>query len=135
MRCYLMRKGHIGDVEVLTDESDDAAIRQADALFETRNAEEFEGFEIWDRARFVHRHPPAPPKYRSPGLPTAGKSNEQGAKAAEMVVSAVRSTRDEARTLLPRRDSQSPQSGGRQVGEARTKLGAQDLAHSEGKLS
>lgn len=59
MRCYFMRNGHIGAVELLTDSSDAAAIEQAQALFEQRK-DKFAGFEVWDRARFVHRYPRDP---------------------------------------------------------------------------
>jgi hypothetical protein len=62
VRCYLMRDGHIGAVELVSDASDEAALAEAKALFAKRN-DVFSGFEIWDRARFVHRHPPLPPKY------------------------------------------------------------------------
>ena len=62
MRCYFLRGGHIGAVEVLTEEADEAAIKHAVALFENRK-KEFEGFEVWDRARFVYRHPEPVPKY------------------------------------------------------------------------
>ncbi|MGH6983109.1 MAG: hypothetical protein ACRED7_02205 [Stellaceae bacterium] len=57
MRCYFMRDGHIGAVEILADTSDAAAVAQAQALFEQRK-DKFAGFEVWDRARFVHRYPP-----------------------------------------------------------------------------
>lgn len=57
MRCYFIRDGHIGAVELLTDTSDAAAIAQAQALFEQRK-DKFAGFEVWDRARFVYRYPP-----------------------------------------------------------------------------
>ena len=58
MRCYFMRDGHIAAVEVLTDASDTAAIREADALFaERKDKDKFAGYEVWDRARFVHRFP------------------------------------------------------------------------------
>jgi|SRR5690348_16398739 len=57
VRCYFMRNGHIGAVELLTDESDAAAIAQAQTLFEERK-HKYVGFEVWDRARFVHRFPP-----------------------------------------------------------------------------
>lgn len=57
MRCYFMRDGHIGAVEMLTGTSDAAAIAQAQALFE-QCKDKFAGFEVWDRARFVHRYPP-----------------------------------------------------------------------------
>jgi hypothetical protein len=61
VRCYFMRNGHIGAVEVLTDASDEVAIKKAEALFEKRS-KDFEGFEVWDRARFVYRHPLPLPK-------------------------------------------------------------------------
>jgi len=49
MRCYVMRDGHIGAVELLTDVSDAAAIARAQALFEQRK-DKFAGFEVRDRA-------------------------------------------------------------------------------------
>jgi len=57
MRCYFMRDGHIGAVEVLAAGNDDQAIAAAKALFDGQYAKSFEGFEIWDRSRFVHRYP------------------------------------------------------------------------------
>lgn len=63
MRCYFMRGAHIGAVELLTDASDEAAISQAKALFEERKKDEFAGFEVWDRARFVYCYPEPPPSY------------------------------------------------------------------------
>ena len=56
MRCYLYRAGHIVAVEILAAGSDDALIQQARAAFEPRK-HEFDGFEIWDRARFIYRFP------------------------------------------------------------------------------
>lgn len=56
VRCYLYRAGHIVAVEVLAAGSDDALILQARAAFETRK-HEFDGFEVWDRARFIYRFP------------------------------------------------------------------------------
>lgn len=73
MRCYLLRNGHIRAVELLTERSDEAAIIQAKALFEKR-ANEFEGFEVWDCARFVHRHPEFGPKSVRPGDASYGSS-------------------------------------------------------------
>jgi len=59
MRGYFFRNGHIHAVELLTDASDDAAIQQARELFEKRRGkDEFESFEVWDRARFGHRYRP-----------------------------------------------------------------------------
>lgn len=57
MRCYLYRGGHIASVEDLAAGSDDALIRQAQAVFEKRKDEEFDGFEVWDRARIVYQYP------------------------------------------------------------------------------
>ncbi|MDE1903843.1 MAG: hypothetical protein KGI46_08305 [Alphaproteobacteria bacterium] len=56
MRCYFLRDGHIGAVELLTDVSDEAAIKEAEALFKERQ-DKYAGYEVWDRARFVHRFP------------------------------------------------------------------------------
>lgn len=61
MRCYFMRRGHFAAVEVLVDLSDETAIGQAEALFEERK-QEFEGFELWDGTRLVHRHQQPLPK-------------------------------------------------------------------------
>jgi hypothetical protein len=51
-----MRDGHIGAVELVTDASNEAAIKEAETLFEERKKSGFTGFEVWDCARFVHRH-------------------------------------------------------------------------------
>ena len=67
MRCYLFRRGHIAAVEVLATGSDDNLIQQARAVFETRK-NEFDGFEVWDRARFVYRLPVLPPKHAYAGV-------------------------------------------------------------------
>ena len=59
MRCYLMMRGHIAAVEILTPGSDDELIEQAHFHFERRTsvAEPFDGFEVWDRARRVYSWP------------------------------------------------------------------------------
>jgi len=64
MRCYLFRHGHIAAVTILKVESDEALIAEARAFFDARERD-FEGFEIWDGARFVYRYPQQPPAYRS----------------------------------------------------------------------
>lgn len=69
MRCYLVRKGHIAAVEVVDGASDEAVIQQARTVFEDRKAE-YEGFEVWDGARFVHRYPELPPRYVSAPIET-----------------------------------------------------------------
>ena len=56
MRCYFMRAGHIEAVEELPGLSDQEAIAKAHALFSERK-QHFEGFELWDRARVLIRHP------------------------------------------------------------------------------
>ena len=65
MRCYLMRKGHIASVAILTiGASDEQLIAEAKALFKGC-AEIYDGFEVWDRERFIFRFPPeneGPPK-------------------------------------------------------------------------
>ncbi|GEM_PF-1828621 len=82
MRCYFMRGGHIAAVELVTDDSDEAAINQGKALFEQRR-QEFAGFEVWDRERFVYRHPSLPPKYTaSPDAGAAGNVSAAGGSEA-----------------------------------------------------
>jgi hypothetical protein len=56
MRCYFMRDGHIEAVEELPGLSDEQAIARAHALYAERK-HLFEGFELWDRARVIIRHP------------------------------------------------------------------------------
>jgi hypothetical protein len=52
-----MRGGHIAAVEILTDtSSDEAAVKQSQAIY-TKRKHAFDGFEVWDRARFLYRHP------------------------------------------------------------------------------
>jgi hypothetical protein len=56
MQCYFMRDGHIEAVEELPGVSEEEAITKAHALFSERK-QHFEGFELWDRARVLIRHP------------------------------------------------------------------------------
>jgi hypothetical protein len=56
MRCYFLRDNHIAGVEVLPlGLSDEAAIARAHTVYAKRKGP-LEGFEVWDRARFVFRH-------------------------------------------------------------------------------
>lgn len=57
MRCYFMRSGHIVDVEILDAADDAQAVEAARKLFAARQDAKLEGFEVWDRARFIHRFP------------------------------------------------------------------------------
>jgi hypothetical protein len=57
MQCYFLRDGHLAGVEILPPGlSDEDAIARAHALSSKRKGP-FEGFEVWDRARFVFRQP------------------------------------------------------------------------------
>ena len=56
MRCYFMSGGHIVAVEELTGLSDKAAVAKAHQLF-TERTDPLEGYEVWDRARVICRHP------------------------------------------------------------------------------
>ena len=55
MRCYFMRNGHFEAVEELFGLSDDEALAKSHALFSERK-HLFDGFELWDRTRFLIRH-------------------------------------------------------------------------------
>ncbi len=66
MRCYFMRGGHIEAVEELPGLADEDAIAKAHALFAERK-HLFEGFELWERARVLIRHP-EPVASNSPGV-------------------------------------------------------------------
>ena len=62
MYCFFMRAGHIADLSTsMTGLSDQDAIAMAHLLFLERGAG-FDGFEVWDRARMVIRHPDPPPR-------------------------------------------------------------------------
>ncbi len=58
MWCYFLCGGHIAGVEVLPlGLSDEDAIARAQTLSSKRGGP-FDGFELWDRARFVLKAPP-----------------------------------------------------------------------------
>ncbi|HEX3756138.1 MAG TPA: hypothetical protein VHV26_13785 [Rhizomicrobium sp.] len=56
MRCYFMLHGHIDSVEVLTAQTDEERIAEAEKMFKAR-VPHIEGFEVWDGPRFVYRYP------------------------------------------------------------------------------
>ena len=61
MRCFLKSKGRIAAVEFLTAGPDENLIEQAKAHFVRRSTEEsFDGFEVWDHARYVYAWPEEP---------------------------------------------------------------------------
>lgn len=55
MRCYFLQSGHIQAVEELPGLTDEQAVEKARALFSERSRL-FEGFEVWDRTRFIIRY-------------------------------------------------------------------------------
>lgn len=69
MRCYFTRGSRIEGVTFLKTAPDPELIRQARTLFLARaKTEQFDGFEVWQGHRFIHREhasderaaPPAP---------------------------------------------------------------------------
>ncbi len=61
MRCYFLKDGHIKSVQELPDLTEAEAIEQARLLFSERS-QLFEGFELWDRDRFIIRYSAASQK-------------------------------------------------------------------------
>ncbi len=61
MRCFFMFQGHITGVEILIVKSDEEAIARAHVLFsqhlEQPQTLPFDGFEVWDRERYLYRYP------------------------------------------------------------------------------
>ena len=56
MRCYFLSNNRIAGVEILPlGLSDEASIASAHTAYAKRKGP-FEGFEVWDRDRFVHFH-------------------------------------------------------------------------------
>jgi len=56
MRCYFMRDGRIQNVELLRDGADEDPIEQVKRLFQEHNTtQQYDGFEVWSRKRFVYR--------------------------------------------------------------------------------
>ncbi len=68
MRCYFLSGGHIASVEELTGLSDEAAVAKAHELYAKSKAL-YEGFEVWERMRFVFRHPDPLAKAAPKGIP------------------------------------------------------------------
>jgi hypothetical protein len=56
-RCYLTNNGKIETVETLDVATDEQAVREAEKVFRDRE-QQYSGFEVWQRARFIHRFPP-----------------------------------------------------------------------------
>jgi hypothetical protein len=58
MRCYLMRDGHIAAVELLSSSTDETRIAEAREIFESnQSTRQFDGYEVWEGARFIYRWP------------------------------------------------------------------------------
>ena len=68
MRCYFMKKGHITAVETLDGLSDAEAVEKFREMIAARNDKaNYDGFEVWDRARVVFQYPPPPPESEDDG--------------------------------------------------------------------
>jgi hypothetical protein len=63
MRVYFMKEGHIAGVEMLAATSDEERIAEALEVFISKGASRgAEGFEVWDRDRFIYRYPENKPQ-------------------------------------------------------------------------
>ena len=56
MRCYFINKGHIAAVEEMFGLTDEEAMSKCRELYLERKSL-YEGFEVWDRTRFLIRYP------------------------------------------------------------------------------
>ena len=60
MRCYLIRDGHFKSVELVDAATDAETIQLAIETFHNRldsvTGEPYDGFELWDGNRVVHRY-------------------------------------------------------------------------------
>jgi hypothetical protein len=69
MLCHFLRDGHLAGVEMLPlGLADEDAIARAHTLCSKRKGP-FDGFEVWDRSRFVFRLPVARVEAAEPGVP------------------------------------------------------------------
>lgn len=68
MRCYFMKNKHIAGVALLSKLSDKEAAEKSLGLFLDTPKHRYDGFEIWDSARFVMRHEGRPPSASSPAV-------------------------------------------------------------------
>lgn len=56
MRCFFKRQGRIVGVVVLPDSSDDEEkISRSKQTFSQQPPGRYDGFEVWDHARFIYR--------------------------------------------------------------------------------
>jgi hypothetical protein len=61
MRCYFLKDGHIAAVELLKTISDADRIAESRELFKIKGKPRgADGFEVWDRRRFIYRYPELP---------------------------------------------------------------------------
>jgi hypothetical protein len=56
MRCFFLKDGHIVSVELMPDLSDEEAVEKSHRLFAQAHKGRFDGFEVWELARFVFRY-------------------------------------------------------------------------------
>ncbi|MBV9548120.1 MAG: hypothetical protein JO256_00425 [Alphaproteobacteria bacterium] len=58
MRCYFLRQGRIAFVEPLENVAEDNCVQACRDLFESKGKPRgAEGFEVWNRDRFIYRYP------------------------------------------------------------------------------
>jgi hypothetical protein len=58
MRVYFMKDCHIRAVEMLKAQTDEGRVIEARSLFESIGQPKgADGFEVWDRDRFIYRWP------------------------------------------------------------------------------
>jgi hypothetical protein len=58
MRCYFIYDNHVDGVEFLRPGDDEDLIKQGWAIFNAHpKRARLDGFEVWDRARFIYRFP------------------------------------------------------------------------------
>lgn len=56
MRCFFFKDGHVASVEEMLGFTSEEALARARVLLEERK-NRFDGFEVWDGARMLHRFP------------------------------------------------------------------------------
>jgi hypothetical protein len=61
-RCFFISNRKVAGVEILECAADQDAVERGQLLLAARNHEHarYSGIELWELARLVHIHPPAP---------------------------------------------------------------------------
>lgn len=78
MRCYFLKDGRMTAVEILRHDDDPGLIVQSRKLFAQKGQPYgLDGFEVWDRSRFVFRFPPDLEAPRPPAGATASSRRHE----------------------------------------------------------